>query len=213
MPAPTARATRTSRAARSCRPRGTRTSTERRRPATRQRPPCSAQLESVREVGAFLLMASAQRRCTSRAMSFRTLRCPGGLSRSLDCLCSPCACSSPGRLVHTPPPCVSYPKSSRRTPLLLRPLALPAAIALHHVPHCARRLVSPLLNPRLNLYGLEGSFTGNPFLKRRHAAFAFWRTRHERERDCFVGGRESVVHERPSCLGAYYMAGREGGRK
>ena len=134
-------------------------------------------------------------------MSFRTLRCPGGLSRSLDCLCSPCACSSPGRLVHTPPPCVSYPKSSRRTPLLLRPLALPAAIALHHVPHCARRLVSPLLNPRLNLYGLEGSFTGNPFLKRRHAAFAFWRTRHERERDCFVGGRESVVHERP-CLGA-----------
>ena len=37
----------------------------------------------------------------------------------------------------------------------------------------------------------------------------FLTTRHKRECDCFVGGRESVVPERP-CLGAYSVAGRGG---
>ena len=42
--------------------------------------------------------------------------------------------------------------------------------------------------------------------------FVYFKSRHNRERDCFVGGRESVVHERP-CLGTYSVAEREGGRK
>ena len=39
--------------------------------------------------------------------------------------------------------------------------------------------------------------------------FAFLTTRHKRERDCFVGGREGVVHERP-CFGAHSVAERGG---
>ena len=50
-----------------------------------------------------------------------------------------------GRLGRRPPPL--------RTPRLLRPLALPAATALHRVPHRARRLALLLLRPRGTLCG------------------------------------------------------------
>ena len=59
-----------------------------------------------------------------------------------------------GRPGRRPPPL--------RTPLLLRPLALPAATALHRVPRRARRLALILLRPRGLLCGYSYGYSSEP---------------------------------------------------